>query len=85
MFRGPLLPISLMCLAWMMAYMFAYYGIVVFMPTLLQKSLNTPPEMVRNISVIASIVGGLSYLSMGALNDASDAVSARCCRGCRGC
>lgn len=70
MFRGPLLPISLMCLAWMMAYMFSYYGIVVFMPTLLQKSLNTPPEIVRNISVIASIVGGLSYLSMGALNDA---------------
>jgi SHS family lactate transporter-like MFS transporter len=50
--------------------MFSYYGIVVFMPTLMQKSLNTPPEIVRNISVIASIVGGLSYIAMGALNDA---------------
>jgi MFS family permease len=70
MLRGRLLPISIMCLVWMMAYMFSYYGIVVFMPTLMQKSLNTPPEIVRNISVIASIVGGISYIAMGALNDA---------------
>ncbi len=70
MFQGRLLPISLMCLAWMMAYMFCYYGIVVFMPTLMQKSLGAPPEVVRNISVIASVVGGCSYISMGLLNDA---------------
>ena len=70
MFSGRLLPISLMCLAWMMAYMFSYYGIVVFMPTLMEKSLAAPPEVVRNISVIASVVGGCSYISMGALNDA---------------
>jgi MFS family permease len=70
MFQGRLLPISLMCLAWMMAYMFCYYGVVVFMPTLMQKSLAAPPEVVRNISVIASIVGGCSYISMGLLNDA---------------
>jgi len=70
MFKGKLLPISVMCLAWMMAYMFSYYGVVVFMPTLMQKSLAAPPEVVRNISVIASIVGGCSYISMGALNDA---------------
>jgi MFS family permease len=70
MFRGRLLPISLMCLAWMMAYMFSYYGIVVFMPTLMQKSLGAPPEVVRNVSVIASVVGGCSYLGMGVLNDA---------------
>ncbi|MBV8916537.1 MFS transporter [Bradyrhizobium sp.] len=70
MFQGRLLPVSIMCLAWMMAYMFCYYGVVVFMPTLMQKSLATPPEVVRNISVIASVVGGCSYISMGALNDA---------------
>jgi MFS family permease len=70
LFQGRLLPITVMCLAWMMAYMFCYYGIVVFMPTLMQKSLSTPPEVVRNISVIASIVGGISYIAMGALNDA---------------
>ena len=70
MFKGRLLPISLLCLAWMMAYMFSYYGVVVFMPTLLQKWLAVPPEMVRNISVIASVVGGCSYIGMGALNDA---------------
>jgi SHS family lactate transporter-like MFS transporter len=70
MFQGRLLPISVMCLVWMMAYMFSYYGIVVFMPSLMQKSLNTPPEIVRNISVIASVVGGISYITMGLLNDA---------------
>jgi MFS family permease len=70
MFRGKLLSVSLMCLAWMMAYKFAYYGVVVFMPTLMQKSLAAPPEVVRNISVICSIIGGCSYISMGALNDA---------------
>ena len=70
MFQGRLLPISIMCLVWMMAYMFCYYGIVVFTPTLMQKSLGTPPEVVRNISVIASIVGGCSYIGMGLLNDA---------------
>ncbi|WP_407151682.1 MFS transporter [Bradyrhizobium sp. ORS 86] len=70
MFQGRLLPISIMCLAWMMAYMFCYYGIVVFTPTLMQKSLGTPPEVVRNISVIASVVGGCSYIAMGLLNDA---------------
>lgn len=70
MFRGRLLIVSIMCLAWMMAYMFCYYGVVVFMPTLMQRSLDTPPEIVRNISIIASVVGGLSYLSMGVLNDA---------------
>ncbi|MDB5604499.1 MAG: transporter [Bradyrhizobium sp.] len=70
MFRGRLFAVSIMCLVWMMAYMFCYYGVVVFMPTLMQRSLDTPPEIVRNISIIASVVGGLSYLSMGALNDA---------------
>ena len=70
MFRGRLLPISIMCLVWMMAYMFSYYGIVVFMPTLMQKSLGAPPDVVRNISVIASVVGGCSYISMGLVNDA---------------
>ena len=70
MFQGRLLPISIMCLAWMMAYMFSYYGIVVFMPTLMQKSLGAPPDVVRNISVIASVVGGCSYISMGLVNDA---------------
>jgi len=70
MFQGSLLPLSVMCLVWMTAYMFCYYGIVVFMPTLIQKSLNAPPEIVRNISVIASVVGGISYIAMGLLNDA---------------
>jgi hypothetical protein len=70
MFQGKLLPISLICLVWMMSFMFCYYGVAVFMPTLMQKSLNTPPEVIRNISVIAAFVGGISYIAMGAVNDA---------------
>ena len=69
MFDGRLLPLSVMCLLWMMAYMFCYYGIVVFMPTLFLKSLATPPDVVRNIAVIQSFVGGFSYILMGLLND----------------
>jgi MFS family permease len=69
MFQGRLLPLSVMCLVWMMAYMFCYYGIVVFMPTLFLKSLATPPDVVRNIAVIQSFVGGFSYILMGVLND----------------
>jgi MFS family permease len=70
MFRGRLLLTSLMCLAWMMSYMFSYYGVVVFMPSLMQRWLATPPEVIRNISLIASVVGGCSYICMGVLNDA---------------
>lgn len=69
MFGRDLFKISAMSLLWMMGYMFCYYGVVVFMPTLLQRSLGTPPEIVRNISVAASILSGLSYISMGFLND----------------
>jgi SHS family lactate transporter-like MFS transporter len=69
MFSRDLIKVSVMSLLWMMGYMFCYYGVVVFMPTLLQRSLGTPPDIVRNISVVASIVGGLSYISMGLLND----------------
>jgi MFS family permease len=69
MFSPDLIKVSLMSLLWMMGYMFCYYGVVVFMPTLLQRSLGTPPDIIRNISVLASVVGGLSYISMGLLND----------------
>lgn len=69
MFSRDLFKVSIMSLLWMMGYMFCYYAIVVFMPTLLQKSLGTPPDIVRNISVAASILSGLSYISMGFLND----------------
>jgi len=69
MFGPDLIKVSVMSLLWMMGYMFCYYGVVVFMPTLLQRSLGTPPDIIRNISVVASFVGGLSYISMGLLND----------------
>ena len=58
MFRGPLFRISIISLIWMMAYMFFYYAIIVFLPTLMLKVMNTPPDVVRTTSVIVSIVGG---------------------------
>ena len=60
---------SITALIWLSAYMFCYYGIIVFMPTLMLKTLQTPPDVVRTTSVIVSIVGGCTYIAMGALND----------------
>lgn len=69
MFRPGLRAISVTALLWLMAYMFCYYGVIVFIPTLMLKTLQTPPDVVRTTSVVVSIVGGLTYLSMGWLND----------------
>ena len=69
MFRGGLGGVSATALVWMMAYMFCYYGVIVFIPTVMLKVLATPPAVVRTTSVVVSIVGGLTYLSMGWLND----------------
>jgi MFS family permease len=69
MFRGPLFSISIISLIWMMAYMFFYYAVIVFVPTLMLKVMNTPPDVVRTTSVVVSIIGGITYISMGWLND----------------
>jgi MFS family permease len=69
MFRGPLFSISIIALIWMMAYMFFYYAVIVFVPTLMLKVMNTPPDVVRTTSVVVSIIGGMTYISMGWLND----------------
>lgn len=61
--------ISVTAFIWLMAYMFCYYAVTVFMPTLMLKALSTPPDIVRWTSVIVSIVGGITYISMGWLND----------------
>ncbi|HZB91217.1 MAG TPA: MFS transporter, partial [Stellaceae bacterium] len=57
MFRGRLLPITVTALVWMMAYMFCYYAIIVFMPTLMLKVMKTPPDVVRSASLVVSFVG----------------------------
>jgi SHS family lactate transporter-like MFS transporter len=49
--------------------MFCYYGVVVFMPTLMLKTLATSPDVVRTTSVVFSVVSGCTYLAMGWLND----------------
>ncbi len=69
MFRPGLRRISFIALGWMAAYMFCYYGVIVFMPTLMLKTLHTPADIVRTTSVIVSVAGGCSYIAMGWLND----------------
>lgn len=69
MFDGKLRFISIAAALWLTAYMFCYYAIVVFVPSLMLKVLDTPPDVVRAATVTAAFVGGLSYIAMGWLND----------------
>ncbi|WP_042337323.1 MFS transporter [Paraburkholderia ferrariae] len=54
---------------WMTGYMFCYYAIVVFLPTLMLRVLKAPPDVVRETAVTAAVLGGVSYLVMGWCND----------------
>lgn len=69
LFRGRLAWITTVSLVWLIGYMFCYYSIIVFMPTLMLKVLATPPEAVQVTMVAASVVGGVSYIVMGWCND----------------
>jgi SHS family lactate transporter-like MFS transporter len=69
-YRPGMLATTVKCLFWMTGYMFCFYSIQIFLPALMLRSLSTPPEMVRDISVFCAIVGGLCYIPMGFLNDA---------------
>ena len=61
--------ITIVALFWLAAYMFAYYAVIVFIPTLMLRSLATPPGVVRSAALVVSVAGGLGYIVMGALND----------------
>lgn len=61
--------ITVVALFWLAAYMFTYYAVIVFIPTLMLRSLATPPEVVRSAALVVSVVGGFGYIAMGALND----------------
>jgi MFS family permease len=69
MFSGRLRFVSIAAALWLTAYMFCYYAVVVFVPSLMLKVMNTPPDVVRTATVIAAFVGGASYIVMGWLND----------------
>lgn len=69
MFKGRLAWISAVALVWMVGYMFCYYGVTIFLPTLMLKVQATPPDVVKVTMVLASIVGGISYIVMGWAND----------------
>ncbi|WP_250508331.1 MULTISPECIES: MFS transporter [unclassified Caballeronia] len=69
MFGGRLKAISIAAAVWLTAYMFCYYAVVVFVPSLMLNVLKTPPEVVRASTVVAAVVGGVSYIVMGWLND----------------
>jgi len=61
--------VTLIALLWLSAYMFAYYAVIVFVPTLMLRSLATPPDVVRSAALVVSVTGGVGYIVMGALND----------------
>ncbi|MDR5823611.1 MFS transporter [Caballeronia sp. LZ043] len=69
MFSGRLKAISVAAAVWLTAYMFCYYAVVVFVPSLMLNVLKTPPEVVRASTVTAAVAGGVSYIVMGWLND----------------
>ncbi len=69
LFAPGLRRITLVALPWMAAYMFAYYAVIVFVPTLMLRSLATPPGVVRSAALVVSVTGGVGYILMGALND----------------
>ncbi len=69
MFSGHLRAISITAGLWLTTYMFCYYAVVVFVPSLMLKTLQTPPDVVRASTVTAALVGGISYIVMGWLND----------------
>jgi SHS family lactate transporter-like MFS transporter len=69
MFSGRLRAISIAAALWLTAYMFCYYAVVVFVPSLMLNALQTPPDVVRVSTVTAAVVGGISYIAMGWLND----------------
>lgn len=56
-------------LLWAMSFMYFYYGMATFMPTLMLQTMNTPPETVRTVVLLASVTGGVAFLCMGWLND----------------
>lgn len=69
LFTPRLRKVTILSLLWVTSYMFYYYGIAVFMPTLMLKTLQTPPDIVRTTSVISSVAGGFTYVVMGLIND----------------
>ncbi|MGH8783190.1 MFS transporter [Paraburkholderia sp.] len=69
MFSGRLRFISIAAALWLTAYMFCYYAIVIFVPSLMLKVLDTPVDVVRTATVTAVFVGSISYIAMGWLND----------------
>ena len=69
MFRPGLRGVTITAMSWMMAYMFCYYGVTLFIPTLMLKTLQTPLDVVRDTSVAYAVVAGIAFLGMGWLND----------------
>lgn len=56
-------------IAWIMSYMFTFYAILVFLPTLWIKDMAVPPAEVRSIVLIGTPISCGAYLVFGWLND----------------
>jgi MFS family permease len=68
-FRTRLLKLTLIGMIWLASYMFCYYGITVYIPTLMVKILHATPGALRSTVLVSQVIGFSGYLIMGWCND----------------
>jgi MFS family permease len=68
-FRASLLKNTLIGLVWLASYMFCYYGITVYIPTLMVRILHATPGALRSTVLTSQVIGFSGYLLMGWIND----------------
>jgi MFS family permease len=68
-FRGRLLKITLCGMLWLACYMFSYYAIVVYMPTLTLKLLHLSPSALRSMVIVSDIFTSFAFVGTGWFND----------------
>ena len=68
-FRIRLIKRTVTGIVWLASYMFCFYGVSVYIPTLLVKILHATPEALRTTVLISQVVGFVGYLLMGWCND----------------
>jgi MFS family permease len=68
-FRSRLIKHTLTGIAWLASYMFCFYGVSVYIPTLFLKVLHATPGALRSTIVTSQVIGFAGYLFMGWCND----------------
>lgn len=68
-FRPRLIKHTMIGLVWLSSYMFCFYGITVYIPTLMVQILHATPGALRSTILTAQVIGFSGYLIMGWCND----------------